>query len=114
MKDKQEAGTCPACGGTDLTYGKGEPSKGCFDVPWTCESCKAKGVEVNDLEFMENRITARLSDKTIPQELVPEVLAVLDACMSALNTAPRFKVGDTDSYDIAAKLSRLIRNLEAL
>jgi hypothetical protein len=39
--------------------------------------------------------------------------ALIDACrlaLLALNTAPRFRVGDTDSYAIASRIEGAIRN----
>ena len=44
-----------------------------------------------------------------------KILVLVDAlkwAVLALNTAPRFKVGDTDSYEIAAKCDRTIAKVE--
>jgi hypothetical protein len=38
----------------------------------------------------------------------PDMLEALRLAQSALNTAPRFRVGDTDSYKIAAVVDRAI------
>jgi hypothetical protein len=38
----------------------------------------------------------------------PQMLAALELAQQALNTAPRFRVGVTDSYQIAAAVDRAI------
>ena len=37
-------------------------------------------------------------------ETIRELIAALRLAQQALNTAPRFRVGDTDSYQIAARV----------
>ncbi len=39
----------------------------------------------------------------------PAMLDALRLAQSALNTAPRFRVGDTDSYKIAAEVDKAIK-----
>ena len=39
----------------------------------------------------------------------PAMLEALRLAQSALNTAPRFRVGDTDSYKIAAQVDKAIK-----
>lgn len=39
-------------------------------------------------------------------------LPLLKKAIEGLNTAPRFRVGNSDSYVIAAELGRLIRDIE--
>jgi hypothetical protein len=41
-------------------------------------------------------------------EAAPALLAALRLAQRALNTAPRFRVGDTDSYKIAAQVDQAI------
>jgi hypothetical protein len=43
----------------------------------------------------------------------PELLEALRLAQSALNTTPRFRVGDTDSYKIAAVVDRAIARATA-
>jgi hypothetical protein len=43
----------------------------------------------------------------------PEMLAALLLAQGALNTAPRFRVGDTDSYNIAATVDGVIAKATA-
>ena len=43
----------------------------------------------------------------------PELLEALRLAQSALNTAPRFRVGDTDSYKIAAQVDKAIAEADA-
>ena len=43
----------------------------------------------------------------------PKLLAALELAQQALNTAPRFRVGDTDSYKIAATVDRAIAEATA-
>ena len=40
------------------------------------------------------------------------LIDALKLALEALNTAPRFRVGDTDSYRIASHLEQVIRNAE--
>jgi hypothetical protein len=42
----------------------------------------------------------------------PELLALLQEALTALNTAPRFNVGKTTSYNIAGKIERIIKKVE--
>ncbi len=39
----------------------------------------------------------------------PEMLTALELAMRALNTAPRIRIGETDSYKIAATVSAVIK-----
>jgi hypothetical protein len=57
--------------------------------------------------------------RTLPPEAAIMVRAadhhrpLIDACklaLRALNTAPRFRVGDTDSYAIAARIGQALQN----
>ena len=43
----------------------------------------------------------------------PTMLEALRLAQSALNTAPRFRVGDTDSYKIAAQVDKAIAEADA-
>lgn len=43
----------------------------------------------------------------------PKLLAALLLAQQALNTAPRFRVGDTDSYKIAATVDKAIAEAKA-
>lgn len=43
----------------------------------------------------------------------PAMLATLRQALEALNTTPRFKVGDTDSYAIASRIQRVINQTTA-
>jgi hypothetical protein len=43
----------------------------------------------------------------------PELLEALLLAQRALNTAPRFRVGDTDSYKIAAQVDKAIKATNA-
>ena len=42
--------------------------------------------------------------ETTDPETIRDLIAALRLAQRALNTAPRFRVGDTDSYQIAAKV----------
>lgn len=44
----------------------------------------------------------------------PKLLAALKLAQQALNTAPRFRVGDTDSYKIASAVDRAIAEAQAV
>ena len=54
--------------------------------------------ECDDLETEEERL----------RKAAPELLKALLLAQGALNTAPRFRVGDTDSYKIAAQVDEAI------
>jgi hypothetical protein len=59
------------------------------------------------------RVRADIRSWEIEEVVQPEdVRASLRKALSALNTAPRFKVDNTDSYKIAAELQRMIRNIK--
>ena len=49
----------------------------------------------------------------VSQPAAPELLEALRLAQRALNTAPRFRVGDTDSYEIAATVDKAIAQADA-
>lgn len=71
------------------------------------EICDAEGNKLFDTnEDMPSEIqeaNARLATAA------PVLLAALLLAQRALNTAPRFRVGDTDSYKIAAQVDEAIK-----
>lgn len=46
-------------------------------------------------------------------ETIRELISALRLAQRALNTAPRFRVGDTDSYRIAAKVDAALAKVAA-
>ena len=48
-----------------------------------------------------------------PPAAAPTILEALRLAQTALNTAPRFRVGDTDSYKIAAIVDKAIAEADA-
>lgn len=73
-------------------------------IAWTADTYNDEedDGEVTD----EDRANARLI------AAAPELLAACRQSVNALNIAPRFRVGDTDSYAIASTLGRVISKAE--
>lgn len=51
---KQEEGTCPACGKSELEYEGVEMSGDDIYYPWTCSNCKATGEEWYKVTFSKH------------------------------------------------------------
>jgi hypothetical protein len=96
-------------------------------APWSYEcnpyTLQREGVDDSELAAFEicdaeqNKIFDTNED--MPSEIqeanaclaaaAPEMLEALLLAQRALNTAPRFRVGDTDSYKIAAQVDEAIK-----
>jgi hypothetical protein len=88
--------------------------------PYTLQAAGAIGRELAAFEIFdaeENKIFDTNED--MPSEIqeanaclaaaAPTMLEALLSAQRALNTAPRFRVGDTDSYKIAAQVDEAIK-----
>lgn len=51
---------------------------------------------------------------TLPETDLARAVAALDSALFALNIAPRFRCGLTDSYRIAAEVERALAQLQPL
>jgi hypothetical protein len=80
------------------------------DSPCRCAACDHHG-EVSDFtveNWPATSIAKEQAAVATPQTLLAEMLDTISSALYALNTAPRFPVGDTDSYKIAALCERTI------
>jgi len=82
--------------GNGLIYG--QCSGDDDEAPFVADVCDSPDVYTD-----QERANARLIENA------PAMLEALRLAQSALNTAPRFRVGDTDSYKIAAIVDEAVR-----
>lgn len=106
-------------------YVVGEWDEGLADQFGPCEDHSCKALIDLYFETMDTALdpefytltetTLRLSLETYdrPSCAASEILAMLRLALRALNTAPRFRVDDTDSYAIASQIQRLINTTNA-
>jgi hypothetical protein len=100
-----------------------------FQAPWSLHFDRDGTEDVvvicdasdDDLAYSRDFWLAEGDDPEIPPTLsamrlmfsAPKLLAALLLAQRALNTAPRFRVGDTDSYKIAAIVDKAIAEATA-
>jgi hypothetical protein len=72
------------------------------EAPFVADVCNSP-----DIYTDQERANARLIENA------PELLGALLLAQEALNAAPRFRVGDTDSYRIAATVDKAIAKATA-
>jgi hypothetical protein len=74
------------------------------------------GMPVNEITVCDaggEELAAWLDEELRLRLAASDLLAALERAVDALNTAPRFRVGDTDSYDIASLCDRAIAQAKA-
>lgn len=92
--------------------------------PYTLQRGDAEAAELPAFEVFDAEQTKIFdTNEDIPSEIqeanarlataAPVMLEALRLAQRALNTAPRFRIGDTDSYKIAARVDQAITEATA-
>ena len=84
-------------------------SENCPDV-WeiVADFCESPIAEVPRWQDEDGSDSEEAEANAAITTTAPELLAALLLAQGALNTAPRFRVGDTDSYKIASTVDKAI------
>ncbi len=85
-------------------------SQNCPDV-WeiVADYCESPIAEVPRWQDADGNDSEEAEANAALMTAAPAMLEALRLAQSALNTAPRFRVGDTDSYKIAAEVDKAIK-----
>jgi hypothetical protein len=89
-------------------------SENCPDV-WEiiADFCESSIAEVPRWQNEDGSDSEEAEANAAIMTAAPEMFAALQLAQGALNTAPRFRVGDTDSYRIAATVDKAIAKATA-